>query len=211
MKQVSDPHQRLRLGDAPLVVALDPSSSRLLRYCDYSTAGGRGRGGGGSVKVDAGLFGERDGVQVGVGRGLGRLGRGLRSFALGLDLQPPAAGCGASPPVFQSRPPCHPPTIHPNPPALLQPTTRPARQNPPTPAAFQLTQPQTSSPPQLRSESLTPPHPPPPTPYPTPSCAPTHSPPPHPIPPPFPAALRLTNLKPPARQTHPHPPTPTGT
>jgi hypothetical protein len=72
MKQASDPHQRLRLGDAPLVVATDPSNGRLLRYVDYTAAavakggGGKGRGGG-SVKIDAGLFGERDGVQVRLG------------------------------------------------------------------------------------------------------------------------------------------------
>lgn len=68
MKQASDPHQRLRLGDAPLVVAVDAACQRLLRYVDYATgagAGGRGGGrGGGSVKIDAALFGERDGVQV---------------------------------------------------------------------------------------------------------------------------------------------------
>ncbi|KAI8468580.1 MAG: nucleotide-diphospho-sugar transferase [Monoraphidium minutum] len=73
MKRASDPHQRLRLGDAPLAVALDPSNQRLLRYADYATGaglgGGRSGGGGGgraggAFKVDAGLFGERDGVQL---------------------------------------------------------------------------------------------------------------------------------------------------
>ena len=72
MRQASDPHQRLRLGDAPLVVALDPACNRLLRYIDYAPGSGGsssrprsgGSGGGGSVKVDAALFGERDGVAL---------------------------------------------------------------------------------------------------------------------------------------------------
>jgi len=98
MKQASDPHQRLRLGDAPLVVAVDPSCQRLLRYVDYATgAGGSGKGGRGAVKIDAALFGERDGVQVrgggGVsGAGLGGLGT---SSVLWKSLHRPAIWCGS--------------------------------------------------------------------------------------------------------------------
>jgi hypothetical protein len=104
MKQTSDPHQRLRLGDAPLVVATDPACQRLLRYVDYSAGGRGGRGGGvGSVKVDAALFGERDGVQV--------------RFA-------PAAGAGAPRPCMLSAAQAAP--------AFLQPTPPPPQ--PPSPA-----------------------------------------------------------------------------
>ncbi|GFR46848.1 hypothetical protein Agub_g8488 [Astrephomene gubernaculifera] len=59
MKPVQHPSQRLRLGDSDLVVVLDASNQRLLKYTEVDP--GRHPP---LAKVDCALFGERDEVQV---------------------------------------------------------------------------------------------------------------------------------------------------
>lgn len=60
MQPVQHPAQRTRLGDTELLVAVDPGSSRLLRYQELEA----GRASGASFKLDAGFFGERDHISV---------------------------------------------------------------------------------------------------------------------------------------------------
>jgi hypothetical protein len=82
MKPGCSPAQRVRLGDVPLLVALDPGSGRLLKYQEITPPGGVGdasgagghathdghhhhrRGGGRSWKLDAALWSERDCVEA---------------------------------------------------------------------------------------------------------------------------------------------------
>jgi len=61
MKSTQHPRQRARMGDAEVVVALDPATQRLLKF--HEAEGARGAGAG-TWKVDAALYGERDAVQV---------------------------------------------------------------------------------------------------------------------------------------------------
>lgn len=60
MKPIRHPLQRLRLGDSELIVTLDASTNRLLKYTETD-----GRRAGAPVMLDAALFSERDCVKVG--------------------------------------------------------------------------------------------------------------------------------------------------
>ncbi|MEW5304708.1 MAG: hypothetical protein WDW36_007300 [Sanguina aurantia] len=59
MKPIRHPLQRLRLGDSELIVTLDSTTNRLLKYTETD-----GRRAGAPVMLDAALFSERDCVQV---------------------------------------------------------------------------------------------------------------------------------------------------
>lgn len=61
LKSARDPFQRLRLGDTGLIVAVDPTTQRLLKYAELDEHGAATAQ---SVKIDAALFSERDDVQV---------------------------------------------------------------------------------------------------------------------------------------------------
>lgn len=59
MKSTQHPRQRARMGDAEVVVAVDPATQRLLKYQEAD-----GARGGSTFKVDASFFSERDNVMV---------------------------------------------------------------------------------------------------------------------------------------------------